>query len=507
MIKIYYLTKKMNTFFNKKNETKLFWALVLLNVFFVVYYCILIYYSRLAQDDYDFLNALKKQGIFDFVKTVYFEHQGRFVAFFIQGIKYKLIEKTGIFAFVPISVFSISVSSLYFFLSKFFNSFSKKILFLISLLLINIFLTVNFEFSSFFWVAACSSIGLAAPLLLFAVLFYNSKKISWLYITILSIIIGGISEAFAPLMLFILFATACGMIFFRKEKSIKDVIFSSIFKKLTFSFCIISVCFIIVYIAPGNANRLGQYEQPNTLIQLLLIMVKNVIKFSYLFIFKLPYILCISFLAFVTGLGAKKQFYIPKKYLVFSLIVLLSVIWLSTFPAAYAMSGFGFQRIYAPVVFWLLLYCCFAAFYLGNHFYKEKFVEKTKLKLLNLLLICIIFVSIMQIVNITHDTPVVRAYSLADKKRIDNFLAEKEKGRTEPIYFDALPSTEVENIKSFLFYDLLKNKNIPNIYFSKTELYYSNDIDTDIVPNTFIGYGNQMMMDYYDLPFSIYLKK
>jgi len=497
----------MNTFFNKKIDTKLFWALVLLNVFFVVYYCILIYYSRLAQDDYDFLIALKKQGIFDFVKTVYFEHQGRFAIFFIQGIKYKLIEKTGTFAFVPISVFIISVASLYFFLSKIFNFFSKKTLFLTSILLINIFLIVNFEFSSFFWVAACTSVFLATPLLLFAVLFYNYKKISWLYITILSIIIGGVSEAFAPLILFIIFSIAFGIIFFRKEKSIKNVISTSIFRKLIFSFCIISVCFVIVYIAPGNANRLAQYEQPDTLIQLLLIMVKNVIKISYLFIFKLPYILFISFLAFVMGLGVKKQFYIPKKYLVFSLFVLLSVIWLSMFPAAYAMSGFGFQRIYAPVVFWLLLYCCFAAFYLGNHYYKEKFVKKTKLKLSKLLLICIIFVSIMQIVNIIHDTPIVRAYSLADKKRIDNFLAEKEKGRIEPMYFDALPSTEVDNLKSFLLYDLLKNKNIPNIYFSKTELYYSNDIEEKIVPNTFIGYSNRMMMDYYDLPFPIYLKK
>jgi len=497
----------MNTLLNKKIETKLLWALVLLNVFFVIYYCILIYYSRLSQDDYDFLHILKKQSIFDFVKTVYFEHQGRFVSFFIQGIKYSLIEKTGTFAFVPISVFVISVLSLYYFLSKIFTAFSMKKLFLISLLFINIFLIINFEFSSFLWIAACSSIGLAAPLLLIVVVFYNNKKISWLYAIVISIIIGGSSEAFSPLILFILFATAFGMLFFRKEKSVKDVISSCVFKKLILVFCIISVCFLIVYIAPGNANRLGTYQQPDTLMQFLFITIKNVIKFSYLSFFKLPYILFMCFLSFVMGLKLEKQFNIPIQYFVYSLIVLLGVIWLSTFPAAYAMSGFGFQRIYAPIVFWLLLYGCFISFYFGNVIYKEKLNANVQTKLSNLLLICIVFVSTIQIVNILHDTPLARNYYLADKQRIADFLEQKVLGRTEPMYFDALPSTETENIKSFLFYERLKNVQIPNVYYSKTALYYSNDIDVEIVPNTFIGYSNLMMMQYYDLPFPIYLKK
>ena len=497
----------MKFFFDKKADTKLLLSLLLLNGCFLIYYSILVFYNRLAQDDYIFLYAVREWGIIEFVKEIYMQHQGRFVSFIIQGVKYSLIEKTGSFSFVPVSVIIISVFSLYYFLSKIFVSFSKKQLLLISFLLFNILLIINFEFSSFFWIASCSSISLAAPLLLIVVIFYSKKKISLLYAVVLSIIIGGSSEAFSPLILFFIFAAAFAMLLFRKEKSVKDITSSFVFKKLTIAFCVITVCFLIVGIAPGNANRLGAYEQPGTLIQFMSITFKNVIKFSYLFIFKLPYILFMCFFSFVAGLKTEKQFYISKQYFLYSLIVVLAVIWFSTFPAAYAMSGFGFQRIYTPVIFWLLLYGCFVSFYFGNIFCKEKLKVNTQKRLSNCLFAVIIFVSMIQIFNIIHDTPVVRAYSLADQKRINSFLEEKKKGREEPMYFDALPSTETENIKSFLFYDLLKGKKGPVLYYSKTELYYSNDIEDKIIPNTLTGYSNAMIMQYYDLPFPIYLKE
>lgn len=479
-------------------KTPLLVLLTILNISFIVYYFVLIYYNRLSQDDHDFLYLVKELGVFGFVKGIYFQHQGRFAAFFIHGLTYFLIDKLGSFMWVPILAWLVCFGSIYYVISKVFIAFPKMLSLLLSALLINIMLLINLEFSSFFWIASCSSfvLVLSPPLILLVSIFYNEKKISYLWIFLMSLLIGGGSEAFSPLILFLLLFVFC-LLLIKHKGHLKDFIRSEVARKIIFSSIIILIGLIIVYIAPGNANRLATYQQPTSVFQFLWKTIKNFIVLWGLLSFKMPYIIFSCFLFFVLGTNIKWDIKLGKLEFFISLGILLFVAWISTFPAAYAMFAFGFPRIYTPIVFWVLLYFSFWSFVLGSHMSKKRSMKK---KHYMPLCISIGLVTVIQIANIVHDTPIAKAYSLSDQKRVQTFLAQKELGNTEPIYFDALPNVYTEDFKSIVLGLINKNE-------KKPRLYYPNEIDTQIVEGTYIGYSNCMIMRYYELPFPIYRKQ
>lgn len=480
----------------KKNKSLLI-LLLILNIIFIVYYSILVYYNRLAQDDFDFLCLVNQKGILGFVREIYMNHQGRFSTFVIQGIKYALINKTGSYAFVPIVNWLIYIFSLSYLLYHLLKSFSKKVLILLSVFLTNILLIINFEFSSFFWIASSEFVVVASPLLLFTTIFCNKKKSAYILLFLLSLLIGGWSEAFSPLILFFLFL-AFFLLVFSKKMSVRDAFKNPEIQKIIFSFTIILIGFAFVVFAPGNANRMGEYEQPTSIIRFLELTVKNFAVFSYLFAFRMPYVLFAAFVFFVLGLNSKNTIKLGVKEFLVSSLIMAFVVWISTFPAAFAMSSFGFHRIYTPVIFWLLLFFCFWFYVLGANVHKEENKKNEKL-LTYASYLATLFVCIIQIWNIKHDIPIAKTYSEADKARIELLLEEKQKGRTEGLYLEPLPSRETENFKS-LSLSLIGRDD------KKPVLYYSNEIDTDIVEGTFIGYSNKMLMQYYELPFAIYLK-
>ncbi|MDR0370252.1 MAG: hypothetical protein LBH80_00125 [Prevotellaceae bacterium] len=479
-----------------KNLTLLF-ALTLLNILFIIYYSTLIYYNRLAQDDYDFLFLVKEQGIFGFVKKIYTNHQGRFSSFIIQAIKYSLINSVGNIAFVPIVNWLIDVFSLFYFLTKLLPQLKKRIVCLFAASIINLLLIINFEFSSFFWIASSEFVVVSSPLLLFTAIFFNKKKHSYIIVFLLALLIGGWSEAFAPLILFFLLLTFFSITVLKK-RSFGQAMKQPEAQKILLSFIIIFIGLVFVMIAPGNANRLERYQQPASLWAFWGITAKNFAVFVYLFAFRMPYVLFAPYIAFIFGLKGKTTLKPTLNHWLYSLAIMIFVIWCSTFPAAFIMSSFGFHRIYTPIIFWLLLFCCFWAYLLGTDL-TTKINEKRQQLLSFSGVIFTLIVCGIQVWNIRHDTPIAKKYSETDKARIELFMEEKKKGRTVDLYVAPLSSMKTENFKS-LTLSLIGNK-------KKPVLYYSNEIDSEIVQNTFIGYNNSMMMQYYELPFAVYLKK
>ena len=62
-------------------------GLIVLNALFIVYWCILTYYSPLHYDDLHFLWKVREMSIFEYVKDMYFTRSGRFVGYAVNGVK------------------------------------------------------------------------------------------------------------------------------------------------------------------------------------------------------------------------------------------------------------------------------------------------------------------------------------------------------------------------------------------------------------------------------------
>lgn len=473
---------------NLKIFTLSLWTL---NVLFIIYYLILNYYNRLSQDDYAFLTWSASNNIYDAVKFIYLTHQGRYASFVFQWLKFRFIGLTGIFFFEPIINYLIGLFAIYLIVDK----VVKMNKLAISILMMNLFIIVNFEFCSFYWI--CASAGICSfafvVFLAYCILFFKSNIRSFVGLVLLSIYIGGSNEAFSPLVLFLMFAYGC-YILWQNKFDFKRTFSDKYIIRLCVSAVIILVGFYFVCAAPGNANRLAHYEQP-TVGGALLISLKNVILFFYLLFFKLHYIILGSIISFAFGsLYHKKEIVVSKTMFLYSTMIVLIFVWINTIPAAWAMGGFGFHRIYTFAIQVLFFYCLFWAFILGQKDIQSNIIPKV-IPCINIL----VFVyCIVQLSNIFIDAPTAIKYYRSDKDRIEILLSEKSKGRTEPLYLVPLYNPESFNMKSVILNFISGNDKRP-------VLYYSNEIDTTIKDDKFeTGFNNKCLMSYFNLPFTIY---
>jgi len=482
--------------------------IICLNLTFIVYFVLIAYFNRLSQDDFDFLSALKENSIFEFVNVVYQNHQGRFISFFIQGLKYSFINATSFFHFIPIFHYSIISITLFYGIKRLCSNLSSLLTLNIAVLITSVFVLINFEFSSFFWIASSDFLQFSFPILLYLCLFNKTwnKYITYTLIFLISFCIGGSSEAFSPLVLFLLFVTYIGLYFYAKKKQQKEL-FSLISNRIIFSFVVIFIGFLIVFIAPGNANRMSTYTQPDSLIAFFTRTIKSFLRFNYLLAYKYPYIFFISFLGCFLGYKYGNKIVttpISRNIFIISTVILLFVEWISTFPSAYGMSAFGFKRIYAPIIFWILLFCVFWSFVYGNYLSKQKmsipFFKKQNRGSICVLL-SIFIVILFQLNNIRLDIPIAQRYCLADQEREQMMLEHKNSGATDPLYLSPLPPCLVWDCKGYIYSHFTNNKK-PSM-----AIYYANEISTCIEEDSFVGYNNKVLIKYFDLPFNVYLKE
>ena len=467
--------------------------LTVTNVLFIAYYFLLAIFNRLSADDYGFMSWANGNGLFDAVYAMWSTHQGRFMGFVSHWFKFRLMSKVGFFWFDQVYVYIINFISLYLISTK----LIKKSAVNFSLLVLNILLITNQEFSAFYWICACHQCLYAHFLLLLYFIFLcDNKLVSIPGTIIVSIFIGGGSEAFSPIVLFIMLAY--GVFVLNDNRYNLTITFSNVIvKRLVLSAVIIVVCAAIVFLAPGNANRLAEYEQPD-LISFIIQTFKSTALIFYFLLFKLHYILLTALASYVIGknYGIDLNIKRTKTIFIYSSIVLLAVIWISTIPAAYAMGSFGFQRIYTPIFAITILFVCFWFLYLGASSQDHALFKHSELALNSALLLCII----VQIFNISIDIPTAKAYSDSDKARIELLLNEKAKGRTEPLYLEPLVKPTTFNVKSFVTNKIFNKNNVP-------VLYYSNEIETNFDPDDInSGFTNKCIKNYYELPFDIYRK-
>jgi hypothetical protein len=472
-----------------KNQKVIVYSLLFVNVLMFVYFFSLAYFNHFSQDDFAFSHAIKIGGISNFVSDMYKTHSGRFSCYFHEGCLYSLLLKGFPLWSNQLFVMLFCVLIIFFLCCHFFES--SFFILNIAIFIINIFFFVNFEFTAFYWSCATGYYIMAVqPLFLF--LLVNFTKQNWQtysLLFILSVWIGGSSEAFVPICLILLVAYWLYLLY-EQNFSLRKTLGSVKSKKLIFSCFILLVGFVILFIAPGNKNRMQEFHQTVALIPLLKISLKSVLLYFYLFAFKIPYLLPLFSVFILLGFDYKEKYNLSVNYkcwVIYSLFLFVFFIWLNVLPAAYAVSGFGFQRIYTHTILYSILFFSILSFIIGL-----KLNPKYKRFLLVFTIIAINGLGVSMIFHIKNDIPTAKKYAESDTKRIEYIIEQKSKNRTEPLYLEPLLYPTTYSFKSLTFSD------------KKPILYYVNEIDPEIIAGTDVGWGNVCLMQYYDLPFSIY---
>lgn len=472
------------------NNNNVLTLLTIVNILFIVYFFTLAFYNRLSQDDFLFLKSIQNDGIINFAKGAYLTQSGRFVGYFLNSLIYTFIIKTGSIILIPVFVWILNTLILQYVLRKYIE-INFFYVFNFSALLLNIFIITNFEFTAFYW--TCAIFYYVFPIL-FILLFglVNNKKVSksqYVLLIFTAVIISGSSEVFIPFCILFLFFNLL-YYYFKYNKDLSLILSKKRTKKLLVSIVILFTGLVFVLIAPGNYNRATEsiFQQPASIIDFILITSKSFVLFFYLLSFKFPYYIVLILISFLVGLMNKESLnfkIIYRRFLLISWVGYLVFVLLSVMPAAFLMSGFGFQRIYTTTVFVSILFFIIQGFYFGLNCKKninQKYLQK--LIAVNLFLLIIVMCA-----NLYLDVPTARKYAESDIKRTNYLLELKQQGNQALIELTPLYKPYTYNLK----YLILRKK--------QPLLYYDNEISTDTS-----GYVNSCISSFYDLEFPIKLE-
>ena len=482
----------------KLNPINLNIILVFLNILFFAYYASLAYYSRLHYDDLHFLWKLRELSVGDYVKDMYLSRSGRFVDYFLTGIQFKIIISIGEYRFYPLIFWIIGVSICLYVAIHLYTKSHLFLLFNSVLLFYNLFILTNIDFAVFNWLCAMSYY-LIPPMLILTIYLLNINKLKSIFdytiLFLISLILGGSSEAFTPIVLATLFVN---FLYYYKvnkynisvtwtDNRVKDIFLISF---------IVFICFIVVVIAPGNYARMemDEFKSPSGIFGYLKGFAEAIVMFFYYFFFYIPYYLVLAVLFIYIGLAARaSEFNIGMKYkkIVFSISLLFIVyLLLSVFPSVFLWGGFGIQRNYTHVVYFTMMFFVIQAFLFGYFKTNERINGLIKKSLpVGLLIMCCLMAF-----NIYMDSMSAREYAESVDKRISYLREMNRTGVKGVVEVDPISIPYTTDPK-YQFYKLINKKNN-----SRPVLYYVSDTDT--FPNEHAFH----LKKYYGFNFMIRLK-
>ena len=479
-------------------ENKITFLIIIINVLFLLYFLILAYFSRPHYDDLHFLWKLKEMSIGDYIRDMYFSRSGRFFAYFLNGVVFKIIIFLGEHRFFPILFGVIGFISFWTATKSLFFLESRVLVFNSILFVFNLTILTNIDFAVFNWLCAMSYYWMGS-LLLLLVYFICKNKLSvweWVFFIFGSLFLGGGQEAYTPIVMVTVF---CLGIYYMKIDSFVFSKYSSNPKvqKIFISLIILFVSFIIVVIAPGNYLRLASDEfiTPHSLVGFLKGFVNALGMFTYFQLFYIPYYFLVSLLFVFLGFKSKATSLVIslsyKRLLWFGITSFALYLFLSVLPSVYLWGDFGIQRNYTHVVFMLIVFISFQAFLIG--YFKLKLIQ---IRLLSYSLILgLISMVVLMTSNLMQDTKSASNYAASVDTRIEYLKELNKKGVTGIVEVKPLVVPFTKDPKYILFQFLNKKTNPQPV------LYYISD--TDELPNEYSSHLKKV----YGFDFEIQLSK
>lgn len=465
----------MNERQNKTILTKaIFVCLMVLDVLFLAYWCILAFYSQLHYDDLHFLWKMREMSVFEYVKEMYFSRSGRFVGYALNGVVSIVTDKLGFHQLWALFYYALGLGICWLVVKDVKLPITRTAMFLGMCFVYNLYILTNIDFPVFFWLCAMSYY-LSLPMACLLLKYLNMGKLNgwqWTILMIIVVLIGGGNEAFTPIVLLLMFFS--GMYWWHsKGWDVKETWALLQVRRIVWMAVMILVLFAIVVAAPGNYARMSdttEFVHPVGLLGWIKAIIDAVVMFFYFMAFYIPY--CLIAFALAYYLGAKTDIILPAprcKMVIGIAIAFLAYLILSSLPNVYLYGGFGIQRTYTHVVFAMMLAVLGVGFVLGVGMKPEKpgWCAVGGMMVL----------AVIMCINIVKDTPSARAYGKAVDERIEHLCDLRDKGQKEKVVVPPLPIPYTEDPKHLLL-QMFDKKDTP-----MSVLYYISDTGT--VPNEY----------------------
>lgn len=459
--------------------------LVVLNALFLYYWIVLAANYCFHYDDAFFAWKMKECSILDYVREMYQTRGGNFVGYGLNGTIFTISNWIGAYRFWAILFYVLGIVMTWGAgrdLSFIKNSGYKGWLGVVTLY--NVYVLTSIDYAVFTWMCAMQYYLFAPALCLFIKYLSkeNLKWKQWILLVGLAIFISGNAISISTVTFVVLFVYGMWM-WYNEGWNVRNTWNKPQVKRLLSITALMLVCFIIVFVAPGNYNRMEtefDIEQPQNMAEFIKAIVVCSGMFIYMMIFYLPYHLIAVALGAWVGSKYPVNFTASRsKAIILTLLLFFVYLLVSVLPLAYLSNGFQIQRNYIQIGFFYML-MFFAVGYIwgsGRTPKQHKFIVPS-------MAICSIFLIIIMCLNIRQDRPVARAYNKAHQEREAYLLDLQKKGNNGKVFVAPYPSTQTPDAK----YNVLKWIGKKT---GKQAVYYESD--TDVEPNEYEGHVRKLL--------------
>jgi hypothetical protein len=343
--------------------------LLVANIACLAYLLMLGWNNSLLMDDLAFIKAVEQKGIFGWIHSMYFNWQGRFGMFFISGLLFSLAMKFSNLVLLTIIQLILGYISVFCLLKYCFQKASKWVTLLVSVTVFNLSILGLLDFSTFYWVCASAYITIISFTILLIVVIVNDKLNGFIaipLIIVLSFLVGGSAETYAPMVMLVL-----GILFlFKLKQSGFKLFFDNIRnRRLLLSLVLLFIFFIMMILAPGNKVRLESETGMNYItdfslivrtLQMMMHLILIIIPKSIYYILAFP-LFC--WLGYSFGYPYKENLSLHKygsfKMFFISVVALLLFLVIGILPGVLLFHGFAPLRSLTYVSFVLVVFFAF----------------------------------------------------------------------------------------------------------------------------------------------------
>ena len=463
--------------------------LIALNALFLYYWVVLAANYCMHFDDVHFLWKMREYSIIEYVREMYMTRGGNFVGYALNGIIFTISNWVGDYHAWPIIFYVLGIIITWAAFRDFpwiKESGWKGWLGIITCY--NVYVLTSVDYAVFTWLCAMQYY-LFAPVVCLILRYIHHETLKWwqwIFLVFCAIFIAGNAVSISTITFVILFAY--GTYMWHKEGwNIKKTWDKPQIRRLLAVTGLMLICFAIVFVAPGNWNRMESefdIEQPQSIAELIRAIIVCAGMFLYLMVFYLPYHLVVMALGAWAGHNYPMPLAISRRKAIWiTLLIAVSYLIICVIPLAYLSNGFQIQRNYIQIGFFYLL-TFFAIGYLWANNQKR---DDSKISTIGLFATTIFMIIIMSL-NIHQDLPVARAYNKAHQDREAYLLLMQRSGQKETVTVEPFPSIHTPDAKYNILKLVGKKTSMPAIYYGS---------DTDQEPNEYEGHiRKQLNLDF-----------
>ena len=446
-----------------------------LNLLFLVYYVALACNYSMHYDDVHFMWKLREHSVAEYVYDIYMTRGGNWVGYAVNGTLFKIANWVGDYHWIPILTYIVGILMTLGSVRGLFKGVSKWVMCMSVIAIYNIYMLTAPDFAVTTWLCACGYY-LSAPSTCLLLRYLNYPKLTWwrwVILVYLVFTLGGGNVVVTPMVLLPMLVMAL-IIWHRNEWQISKTWEDVRIRRIVYCTIVMLVVYAIMLVAPGNYARLetgDDMNHPTSLMGFAIAYAKCIAVYLYLMAFYIPYYLLVLALGCYVGVNSLNNWVRNrKKALLVAVGAYILYLGINVLPLAYLSGGFGIQRNYTPITFFLVMLIFAIGYIIGE--------GKTQWKKQIGIACSALAVGMCAIValNMRQDIPVIRNYRIAHEQRFDYLKQLQEQGNKETVYVDSYPSVCTPDVK----YNVMK------LFGKSSPMQAINyEADADVEPNEY----------------------